>query len=313
MKHTTAHSIFAVTCAFALTATAHGDTIFQTTANGKITDGLNTPSASHVVTAGGTYHLRDKAFDSNAPSPHQPEQTNEGQYTNEDGGAHAELAHETGSEFEAKAQAYIGWDTKNWESKSSFATVKPVDSPAGKSETAKALASVTDPRTFQIALDPSGMPLFLNFSFSIGAGAMLGLTTGPGYTASASMSGSYQNSLIPGDMWSFSWSADSAHPGSSDFTFYSNPALGLDDAAIQSAFNAMVSGSGGQFSLTQDFTVSAQIAAPTLPGQSVFTFSMGGETDYNADASVVTAPEPNYSLLLGLILVCGPAILRRRL
>jgi len=311
MKHTMAHSIFAVTCAIALTGIAHADNIIQTTTNGKITNAVNTPSAG-LITAGGTYHLRDFAFDSNAPSPHIKPQTQAGKYTNEDGGDHAELAMETGSEFQAKAQAYIGWDKTNWESKSSFATVKAVDSPAGKSESASASATVTDPRIFQIALDPSGMPLFLNFSFSIGAGAMLETTTGPAYTASASMSGSYQNSLIPGDMWSFSWSADSAHPNSSDFTFYSNPALGLDDAAIQSAFNAMVSGSGGQFSLMQEFTVSAQIAAPTLPGQSMFTFSMGGETDYNADASVVTAPEPNYSLLLGLILVCGPAILRRR-
>jgi hypothetical protein len=319
LKHTAPHSIFAVTCAIALTATAHAELIQQVTVAGKITDGVTTPSTSYAIVAGSTYNLKAITSDSNAPSPNPDSDSKSGLY-NSAASAQTTAVTDTGTEFKAAAQAIIAWTATTWATKTpglagvpSYATVKPVASPAGKSESASAKATVVDPRTYQIALDPSGQPLFLNFFFSIGAGATVGTIIGPGYTGSASMSGSYQNSMLPGDMWSFSWSADSADPGSSSFTFFSNPALGLDDAAIQSAFNSLVSGSGGQFALTQDFTVSAQIAAPTLPGQSTFTFSMGGETDYNADASVASnAPEPNYSLMLGLILLGGSAIFRGR-
>src|SRR2546425_13298094 len=116
-KHRTPNTIFAVTCALALAAPAHADIIGQVTAAGKIQDAWSKPDATHLVTAGGTYHLKDRAFDSNAPSPHIAPETNQGTYTNEVGGDHAALAMETGSEFQAKAQAFIGWGKTNWESK----------------------------------------------------------------------------------------------------------------------------------------------------------------------------------------------------
>jgi len=99
-----------------------------------------------------------------------------------------------------------------------------------------------------------------------------------------------------GTLWTLSWGTDSTHPGVSDVVFWSNPALGLNDALITSEFEALLSGnaSTGLSTLTQSFSFDYQL---TIPANTSAQFT--GSVSYDAEGATGT-PEPS-SLALALM------------
>jgi hypothetical protein len=181
----------------------------------------------------------------------------------------------------------------------------PPPTPPPPAETARAFARVTDPIVVSNVPQDAAQA---TFTLEIGTDASLLIDPdlGPGEAASASYSGFDTTTLNGiGTLWNWSWSADSINSGESTFSFVSNSALGLDDSAIDSIFDSLVSydPSTGEFSLTAPFDVNATV--DLLPNQSSFTY--GGESEVDADASI---PEPPSLALLGAGLV-GFGMLRR--
>ena len=164
-----------------------------------------------------------------------------------------------------------------------------------------AIAFVTDPQYYSVTFDPAFQPE-VDFSLTIQAGATLVATsTTAGESSSSMLSGTFDTSLLSGDLFSYSWGADSADPNQSFFQFTSNPALGLNDALIESTFNSLVSDSGGTHTLTQAFSVDVALF-PVLPtGSSTLDYSTGGEEEFEASAAI--APEPRMFWLLGAGLI----------
>jgi hypothetical protein len=176
-------------------------------------------------------------------------------------------------------------------------------------ETALAIAFVTDPQHYSVTFDSAFRPQ-IDFTLSINAGASLTATgSNPGETSSSMFAGTFGTSLLAGDLWSFSWTADSAHPSESVFHFSSNPVLGLNDASIEGSFNSVLSDSGGTHTLMNSFSVTGSLFPTLQPGSSTLNYSTGGETTLEANAAI--APEPEAFWLLGAGLA-GLAAMRRR-
>jgi len=236
----------------AFTVAAFGDSISQATVEGKGDDAVDKLTAGNPITAGGTWKVSASANDSNGTHPKT--KSNSGSYTNTDGSGTSGENTDTGKRFEAKSEGYISWNGKTWASKgtgslTSSASVTVIDASQKVSEGASARATVTDPRTFMFTFAPDD-PHSLLFSLLIEGGTALQTMTVPGLMSSASLSGNDQTSLLSSDLWDFSWSADSLHPDTSTFEFHSNPALGLNDSALEAAFQSLVTGGSGRFSLT---------------------------------------------------------------
>ena len=274
--------------------------------------------AKHVVAGGGlptgSFSLDARSYDTLGPHGPGSTSTNSGFYKLK--ANHAASTAETtdpGALFDPKARGSINWGPGFWTSEGSYAKID--DGPNQNStaaESAYANAFVLDPQFYSIKFDSNFKPE-IDFSLTISAGATLIAQGTSGVWSTASLSGSYFTSVLAGPLWGFSWSADSNQPNSSDFQFWSNPLLGLDDNAISSEFLADVTDAFGTHTLNQDFTVSVALF-PTLPkGQWDLTFSTGGFDDYYAAASAPgETPEPSSLLLVGSGVLGLGGFLRRR-
>jgi hypothetical protein len=277
--------------------------------------GDNKLTSGNPISVAGTWNLTARAFDTKGTHP--PVKKNSGAYTKTDGSGDNTKNSDAGKVFTADSEAYISWDGTKWASNGSgaltssanVALIKGADTSV--TESASALATVLDPRDFMVTFDPNDQSPFLVFSLTMQAGAELGTITGQGLTGDASMSGNYQTSLLSSDLWDFSWSVDSANPNNTTFQFQSNPVLGLNDAAIQAGFQSLVSGSLGQFTLAQDFVVTADLPVTLPPDSNVLTFTTGGEVDFGADAA--TVPEPGCGLLVASAMLLIGLGMRMRL
>ncbi len=97
-----------------------------------------------------------------------------------------------------------------------------------------------------------------------------------------------------GQLWRLFWSLDSGNPGTPNVLFVSNPALGLNDAAIAAMFQSLLLNDtvGGISTLTDEFSFSFQLL---VPANSIPTFD---ETQkYEVDGIVNVVPEPGAAWL----------------
>ena len=211
----------------------------------------------------------------------------------------------TGPSFIPSAEAVITSTTlagggASWTTAGTVATIAANPAPPPPpppAEKAHAVAKSTDP----ITMTGIGGADQATFTLEIGTNASLLINPSHGLneTEAASYTGFDTTTLNGiGTLWTWAWSADSLHPGTSIFSFVSNPLLGLDDTLLQSSFMGLVSydPSTGAYGLTAPFDVSTTFGI--LPGQSSLTY--GGEADVNADASI---PEPMSAALLAFGLV----------
>jgi len=167
-------------------------------------------------------------------------------------------------------------------------------------ENATAFARVQDPMTVANIQNAQTA----TFSLDIGTGASLAINPNlvHGETDSASYSGFDTTTLNGiGTLWSWDWSSDSQNPGQSTFSFVSNPLLGLNDSAIEAAFDNLISfdPSSGEFNLTSALDLSATVTVS--PGQSSFVDT--GEDDVTASASVPDHTSLAFSAPCALILM----------
>jgi hypothetical protein len=170
-----------------------------------------------------------------------------------------------------------------WSDLGSFATVTPHLPPSPPPEDASATFIVIDP----LVIDGIADATAVTFETTIGTGASLLLEAGPpaaGYTGISAVYSGFDTTTLNGigELWSWTWSASSATPGFSDFSFVSNPALGLDDAALVSEFKSVVTYDpmAGVYGLSRDFDVTATV--DVLPGQTSFIYGGGNEGDVQA-------------------------------
>lgn len=170
-------------------------------------------------------------------------------------------------------------------------------------EFCSANAVVNDPNSYQVGMDESSAI----FSLTFDAGFRLAAPAETDSTTRASVTGFQDVSLLSGylpagstggNLFNYAWSASSTNPDQSVFTFSSNPALGLDDAAITNSFRSAISGSGGVFSLMRDVVIEATIAA--APGT---IYDFGGSTNYYAEAASVPGPGPAVLAAAGVVLM----------
>jgi hypothetical protein len=301
----------AITATLAAGLSASASTIDTVSAaSGGTTTGLGT----HDITiAGGTWGVKAHAYDSDGTQGVDDPVgggAKTGVYTPL-GSAQAGTVTDTGTYLTASALAQITWNSKQWSSNQdltstglgpSFATVASVgtETYAG-SEVANSKAAVHDPRSFSITFAAGERPE-IDFVLTISAGTQLTSLGGTGLTSSSSITGDTMSGLFAADLFDFSWSADSAHPNSSIFTFSSNPILGLNDALIGNQFLSDITDAAGVHTLTSDFTITGAYF-PVLPaGSNTVNFTLGGDTYYNADAAVTGTPEPATFFLTGLAL-----------
>jgi PEP-CTERM motif len=203
----------------------------------------------------------------------------------------------SGPSFTADSRATIGIPGPDplpfWSDAASFARIAPHIPPAPPRETASAVFIVKDPMIIGDIADAATA----TFATTIGTGASLALGEGGLSAAYSGFDNTTLNDL--GELWSWTWSATSATPGVSTFSFVSNPALGLDDAALVSAFESLVTynPTTGTYGLLGDFTVTTTVNV--LPDQTSYDF--GGGTAGDLDAAIGTIPEPSTwaMLLLG--------------
>jgi len=219
-----------------------------------------------------------------------------------------------GLRYDPQARPQISWGPGFWDSGGSYAKISKGPVPDSTlPETALAIAFVTDPQYFAVTFDSAFRPQ-IDFSLSILAGASLTATSAsPGEMSSSMFAGTFDTSLLAGDLWSFSWTADSAHPSESVFHFSSNPALGLNDASIESTFNSLLSDSGGTHTLTSSFNVSGTLFPALPPGSFSLDYSTGGETTLEANAAIAPEPEAFWLLGAGLASLAVRRFLGRRL
>lgn len=192
--------------------------------------------------------------------------------------------------------------TDGWDSTGSYATIGR-NGPTGTNpaEFARANSRVNDPNSYEVLSGQESV----TFSLVFGAGTRLSASADEFEMSSASISGNQDTSLLlpylgsgNGNLFNFGWSLSSASPGSTQFMFTSNPALGLNDVAIRSEFMSNISSSGGGFALMDDFVIQATISAAA---GTVYTY--GGLTDYSAEISAVPAPGAVALGGLGLLVI----------
>ncbi len=264
---------------------------------------------------GGFYSILAEAFDNRA-IPAGDNDTKAGAYPAPPFTNTTRVATVTGMIYAPAAQAQINTYTRSfawwgltdgWNSGTSYATLGRLG-PTGTNpaEFARANSIVNDPNSYQVLPGQNSVTLSLVF----GAGAHLSANADSNESSSASMSGNEDTSLVPayagsgsGSLFNFSWSLSSATPGATQFSFTSNPALGLNDSMITSAFLSNVSGSSGDFSLMSDFVIQCTLSATE---GSVYTF--GGTTQYAVQ--IQSAPTPGSGVLAALGV--GLAVRRRR-
>jgi hypothetical protein len=311
--------VFAATLFAGLCASA-SNIDWVSAAGGAVNNGLGT----HDIPNGGagTWGVKAHAYDSaGTQGVDDPAGggTITGVYT-PSGSGKAGPVTDTGTYLKADALAQITWNTTQWSSGEdltntglggSYATVTSVGpEPYAGDEVANSKAGVHDPRVYTETFAPNTLPE-VDFMLQIGAGAQLTSLSGIGLSTSSSLSGDYQTDLLPGNLFSFSWSADSAHPGSSIFHFSSNSALGLNDSLLQSQFASLLTDAGGIHTLTADFTINAAYFPTLPPGVNTLTFSLGGDTEYDAAGAVSGTPEPGTLALMGLALIALSFLGRR--
>jgi hypothetical protein len=297
------------TCAWAETINV-GDTV-SAAKDGTVQSGTG---VHNITNSGGTWGVKAHAYDSAGQQgvddpPGGGAKT--GVYTPAGTGQAGKVT-DTGTYWEASALAHISWNATQWDSTGSFAQVIKIATGAHVvgDETANSKARIHDPRSYTVTFAPGAAPE-IDFLMRIGAGTQLTSLGDAVVSSSSSLLGSYQVDLLSGDLFSFGWSADSAHPNSSGFTFTSNPGLHLNDASIESQFAALITDAAGIHTMTSDFVINAAYF-PTLPsGSDTLTFTMGGTTEYNADAAVAGTPEPGTYLMIGTGLVAA-ALCRKR-
>jgi hypothetical protein len=302
-------TLFAAACGLALMAlpATAGDT-YIANSNGDVG---NAPRGQNIPRRSGNYNLDAYAFDSNGGAavdnpkgpiaysgttavPAPPDST---------------TATATGFKFAPTATAVIHESGPGqWNSMGSSAIPGVGTDPTkGPGETYEARATIRDPWSFD--LEPIDCTFTDIVTFS--AGMMVQALAPTGETAQASISADGSTDLDGlGELWTFSLTTDSADPGVPTLTFWSNPALGLDDLSITAALEADISSNPatGASSLTSDFTFSFDL---TVPANTQPVFSSDVVFDVNG-SSPGTAPEPGTSLLLGSALIIGPTLLRRR-
>jgi hypothetical protein len=309
--------MLSVVLAFALLAgkPAAGNTITAASGGPLVVD---TPFGGGMPARGGKYNLDAFALDSvyNKPDEHQkrPEYGNPGVPTKQV--PHPtltdnETADEKGLFFDAYSLAKITYPASGqWTSSGSYASVcgstsSPVPNcgTTKTTETASAKATVGDPWSFA----PISSDLTFDNVVTFGAGLSLQALAASGDFSDASIEAEGSTDLDGlGKLWTFSWTTDSTHPGVSDLNFWSNPALGLNDAAITSGFELLLSEnpSTGLSVLTQSFSFDYQL---TIPANTTPQFSSA--VTYEADGAT-GVPEPS-SLALALLgtslLIAGKA------
>jgi hypothetical protein len=212
-----------------------------------------------------------------------------------------------GKRFDPTATGCLTYGPGFWDSTCSSAVIVPL-ADGTQPETAKATAIATDPANYSVVFDPN-FTAEIDFSVTLGAGLLA--ANGAGDTSSsASESGFDATNLLADPLWSWSWSADSAHPNSSVFKFQSNPLLKLDDAAIMAAFMSGVTDSSGVHTMALPLTITGSLFPDVAPG-AAFDYTFGGERVYEADATA--APEPSPVVLFGAgLLAVAVGSLRRR-
>jgi hypothetical protein len=290
---------------------ADADAIRVFATGGVITESTNT-TGNHPVGPTGTYTLRGTVSDNLAKPDGASTGFVPGPYTMPPpaGGASAGPVSVAGFKFTPSAMPNITWGAAFWNSAGSSATLAPVLG-ASPTENATAIASVTDPATYQ----------FSRFS---GSGVVVSVTLDKGLTlvaqgdsessTMAEIKGTFSTSLLPGDgfLWSFDWKADSSHPDSSTFTFTSNSVLGLDNAAIASAFlkPGGLTEANGIHQEISPFSISATlpVSPAMLGGDGSLTYTLGGTVDYMA----ATVPEPSTLVLAAMAVVGISAVAVRR-
>ncbi len=199
-----------------------------------------------------------------------------------------------------------GWDTGN-----SFAQVKhtatfdPTDA-----EDAFANSFVIDPASYQVGPTENSTRFFINFNAGTSILAISDPLL-PNASASARLSGfmdtTHQRDLTNTDplgrLFTYSWSTSSDSPSGYQFSFTSNPALGLNDATIMSTFMNAV-----QFNPLTGYTLATDVAivSQPIPATPGYVYDLGGETQYNAVGAV---PSP---AAFSLLCMTGLAVSTRR-
>lgn len=257
------------------------------------------------VSGGGFYGLLAMAFDSVAnPTTDLHEFTR--LYKEPPFGDFTDPVSRNGNAFRSKALAAIetfarlapdgtnladGWN-------SNFSSAQVIRrGPAAGAESASAQSRVADPNHYTVANGETSVTFSLIFSAGTHLDAAFG---GAGEMSWASITGNQGTDLLDaylpegGSLFNYAWSANSLNPSASTFTFSSNPALGLDDVGIASAFLANLTSVDGEFTLINDFMIQGVVDA-----EEGMNYEFGGLTDYNAAASVVPAPGCIAAIFIG--------------
>lgn len=206
------------------------------------------------------------------------------------------------------ARSFLGIAlTDGWDSRGSFATLGR-NGPTGSNpaEFARASSIIQDPNSYEVMPGDNSV----TFSLVFEAGTRLSVMAESLMEQSAaSLRGNQDTNLLSpyggtgtGSLFNFEWSLTSSSPGATSFSFTSNPALGLNDSMIRSAFLSNVSGSNGEFMLVNDFVIEATISAAAGT-----QYIYGGTTQYEVSASVIPTPGSLALLCAGTFLT-----LRRR-
>lgn len=219
----------------------------------------------------------------------------------------SQVAEQSGRKFRPQAEAKIEYGGTFWSSQSSFATCNQQPEPQDVAESARATATVTDPRFWE----PLEFDQILTFEVVIEEGSEISAFATEGDFASASLSSSESTDLNNlGEMWSFQWYTNSTSPGTSVFDFTSNPTLGLDDSQIEQDFLSKIVGDPltGINRVVEPFSFSFDLL---IPANTAAEFT---GTTINTAEGRVAAPEPASVLgLLALGTLGASSALKRKL
>ena len=286
---------------------AAADQIKVDSSNGGIAINPTIGTGGNLPKTGGTYNLDAWAHDTTAGVNKAEDKKGPLAYQNIAAGSpditDSAKADQAGQRFDPNALAKITYTSAGkWNSTGSFASVCSSDPKAktcgpnpnfNGAEGATAFAQVRDPWNFSNLI----FDLTFDNTVTFDAGLSLQAWTDSGDFGQASLLSDASTDLNGlGDLWKFSWTTDSISPGVSQVSFWSNPALGLNDALIASNFQLLVSSdpATGTSTLTQPFSFDYQL---TVPAGASAQFT--GSATYEA-VGVTSAPEPS-SLVLALM------------